>query len=75
MNIFEAIKAYKQLDKIKEAFAMKDWKTTISSVVVVIGFLFKIVFKADIPQEVSDAIIVAGTFFIGFFAGDSKKTG
>jgi len=73
MNIIVLLKAYTSFNKLKEAFKMKDWKTTLAAFVVLLGFLFKMLFKADIPQEVSDAIMLIGTFFIGFFAKDSVK--
>lgn len=56
---------------IRKAFPMKNWKTTISSVIGALVILCK-VFGVEIPQPVSDGILAVALFLIGLFAKDAE---
>ena len=51
---------------------MKNWKTTISSVIGAIVILCK-VFGVEIPQPVSDGILAVALFLVGLFAKDAES--
>ena len=57
---------------LRKAFPMKNWKTTISSVIGAIVILCK-VFGVEIPQPVSDGILAVALFLVGLFAKDAES--
>lgn len=78
MNIIEKVKLLFYIKKLyqqwKELKTMTNWKTTVGAIVTTIGFILKL-FKIDVPEEVSMAIVTVGIFIIGLFAKDSNVTG
>lgn len=78
MNIFDKLKLLVLINKfysqVKEAKMNASWKTTVSGLVATAGFILKL-FKVDLPDEVSNALITVGVFLIAFFAKDSNATG
>ena len=78
MTIIEKIKLLFQLNKLwsqmKEVKTMKNYRTTIAGLVATLGLILKL-FKVDIPDEVSTALITIGVFAVGFFAKDSSVSG
>ncbi len=78
MNIIERMKLLYYLNKIwqqvKEIKTMKNWKTTMSALVVTVGMILKL-FKIDLPEEVANSLITIGVFLMGLFAKDNNVTG
>lgn len=50
---------------------VKDWKTTLTGVVGVIGMLVKVIFSIDVTVEVQIAFVTVIVAFIGYFSKDS----
>lgn len=78
LNLIEKLKLLFYLNKvwtqIKEVKTVKNYKTTISGLVATLGLLLKL-FKVDLPEEVSTALITVGIFLVAFFAKDSSVSG
>lgn len=60
--------------QVKEIKTMKNWKTTMSALVVTVGMILKL-FKIDLPEEVANSLITIGVFLMGLFAKDNNVTG
>lgn len=56
---------------LRKAFPMKNWKTTISSVIGALVILCK-VFGVEIPQPVADGLLAVALFLVGLFAKDAE---
>ena len=53
---------------------VKDWKTTLTGVVGVIGMLVKVIFSIEVTVEVQIAFVTVIVAFIGYFSKDSTPT-
>lgn len=50
---------------------MKDWKTTLSGLLMALTLATKTL-GLEIPQAVLDGVMAIAAFGVGFFAGDKK---
>ena len=62
---------YQVFSLIRKAISMKDYKTTVSSLVAALALLAK-AFQIDIPQGVLDGILSISIYCLGKFAADGK---
>ena len=51
---------------------MRNWKTTVSGLVAVLGFILP---SIGIPHEVASAVQTLGVFLVGLFAKDNSVSG
>lgn len=56
---------------LRKAFAMKDYKTTVSAALGAVTLALK-VFGVEIPEPVTNGVLCVALFLVGKFAADAK---
>lgn len=69
-----SVSLYRIYSQLRKAFPMKNWKTTISSLLGALVIILKL-FGVEVPQPVSDGVLAVSLFLVGRFAKDYDQAG